>query len=83
MSNSISSVNPLWVAQSETNNSLLLFQKRFEAELDVDGSRLFANFKIKENHKWIRRNLFPTVLCQQVARAERDYKHLATLFNLN
>jgi len=75
-------INPVWKYE-DNPNTLLLFQKKFESELEVDGSRLFAAFKLKENNKWIRRNLFPTVLCQQISKAETDYNQLAKLFNLN
>ena len=68
---------------TDNTNSLLLLQLRFERNLDVDGSRLFAQFKLKENQKWVKRNLYPTVLCEQVANAENDYRRLSKLFALN
>lgn len=74
--------NLFWYFDKKNPKMLINILGLFESHLDVEGSRIFANFKKNAVNNYMERGFYPNTLMSEVAKANEDYLILKDMFKL-
>jgi len=74
--------NLFWYFDKKNPKILINILGLYETNLDVQSSRLFANFKKSFVNNYMEKGYYPNTLMSEVAKAGEDYAVLKEMFKL-
>ena len=74
--------NLFWYFDKKNPKILINILGLFETHLDVQSSRLFANFKKSAVNNYMEKGYYPNTLMGEVSKAGDDYAILKDMFKL-
>jgi len=74
--------NLFWYFDKRNPKMLINILGLYETHLEVQGSRIFANFKKNAVNDYMERGYYPNTLMSEISRAQDDYLVLKDMFKL-